>query len=139
MYYMDHGQYPSSASCSPSGPIVNSINWCNSVTGLSNGRWISGGALAPYIAQDPIDPTPEPLSVWNSGSNTDGGVYYYYSASAYSGCANGQYYFIIAGMELASNRKNTYVGCNGSTQSSGGSYNRRCSCSVIRNYIKIVN
>lgn len=92
------------------------------MTSLLNGRWIAGGALTPYLPGDPTDPMHEPSSIWNSGLNDDGGVYYYYSTISYQGCAANQYYFLVAGMEVVSNRKYAYRGCDGSSQTAGGTY-----------------
>lgn len=124
MYYMDHGKYPSSnlaSGCSTYTTIPNN-SWCNSAEKNSNGRWIANGALAPYLAEDPIDPNQSSTPVWAT-ENTSGGTYYYVSPIAGGGgCGPGQYYLLIAGMEIVSNRKDTFRYCNGNSYSSGGSY-----------------
>ncbi|MBY0328590.1 prepilin-type N-terminal cleavage/methylation domain-containing protein [Patescibacteria group bacterium] len=125
MYYSDNGSYPISngaSGCATYTTVPNN-SWCNSAQKNSNGRWIANGALAPYLAQDPVDPQPDTLLVWNDGSNSDGGAYFYLALDYVdSGCAAGQKYFLIAGMEIVSNRKNTYKACNGSTYTAGGTY-----------------
>lgn len=126
MYYMEHGKYPSSngvgsTSCGSYTTVPNNA-WCNSAEKNSDGRWLVNGALAPYLSEDPIDPQQSEIPLWATDNNS-GGTYYYSSPSAGGGgCGSGQYYILIGGMEIVSNRKNSFRYCNGTSYSSGGSY-----------------
>lgn len=91
-YYADNGKYPASGSC---GATLPNGAWCNSVQSYSNGVWIAG--IAPYLPNQPHDPTPDITPDWSTGIN--GGTYYYYSGGASGGCQAGQYYILVAGFE----------------------------------------
>lgn len=121
-YYQDYGRYPASQGPCSSATTPNSA-WCNSVENYNGTRWIAGGALSPYLPRDPVDPVPHSTVQWGP-NNDSGGTYFYfsYANTSANGCGPGQYYILIGGMEIASNRKNTFRLCDGSGYSGGGTY-----------------
>lgn len=120
-YYSDYGRYPSSQlGC---GATIPNNSWCNSIESYSGGHWIANGALAPYLSKDPVDPKPHTVATFDAVNNASGGSYFYFSwLGSGDGCAAGQSYTFIAGMEIVSNRKNTLRHCDGTGYASGGTY-----------------
>ena len=108
-YWLDNNQYPNSGSC---GATIPNGSWCNSVQSLSNGRWIAGGALSPYLPSDPVDPTDNGTANWMP---TNGNTYFYYSSSSnLNGSTGGQYYILKRGYENKT-EPTDFRFCNGST------------------------
>lgn len=102
LHYDTYGHFPRSSLC---GSTVPNGSWCNSVQPLSGGHWIrdlgTADVLAPFLADEPIDPLQGTTANWTP---VGGGSYYYYS--------DGRMYMIVYGLE---NRPNKLESVDGVT------------------------
>lgn len=103
LYYNAHGEFPPL----PWGTNSNDQRW----TALAQ-------ALKPYLASVPVDPTNNELEPWTSGA-----LSYGYASASYGGCAAGQWYVLVYGLENTEDP--TITGATGVPLCDGSTYNLR--------------